>query len=653
MGRRLMGWWHLADHGPTINSSELDPNSGGCGMADVIGIDLGTTYSVVSIFNDVSGQVDVLSNKDGDRITPSVVAVNDDGQVLVGRAAKRFQVTHPDASVKEVKRRMGNLDKINIRNQQLTPQAISSMILRYLKESAELRLGQAVNRVVITCPAHFDESRRAATIQAGELAGLKVLQIINEPTAAALAYGLISSKVVSDAYDDEEEDEESLRVTNVAIYDLGGGTFDVTIFKLYGRNVQVLATDGDQYLGGADFDQEITNWALDLIKKKYGVDLSKKEKAVNRIRAEAEIIKQDLSTAQTRSINIPGLGVTPDGDPFDFEAELTRPEFEEMIRKWLDKSLARVEAALQGAKLTKNQIDEVLLVGGSSRIPAVQRMLKNYFGKEPKATLDPDLCVSIGAAILGATFPVSYDKTASTAGAVPGADEAPGKTPDVGQIIDVVGHSLGVAVMEELPDGREREAFSVLIPRFTPIPAQELKSYSTRSHLQTQVLIEVFQGENDDPRRNFYLGEVQLKGIAPRPDPMERARIDVKFSLDVNGVLSVSAIDTTSGKKQDVTFEFKGTAKLDKQQAEEEMRKLREIYEREQAAHATRSASAGIPPMYQKYWERVQALKERLSGAEQAEVEATMAAFLGALGGKGSVEDQLDKLMDVLIKYKG
>lgn len=634
-------------------------------MSDVIGIDLGTTYSVVSIFNSDTGQVDVIPNKDGDRITPSVVAVSDDGSVLVGRAAKRFQVTHPDAAVKEVKRRMGKLDKLNIRGKDLTPQGISSMILRYLKESAEARLARPITRAVITCPAHFDESRRAATIQAGELSGLRVLQIINEPTAAALAYGLISSKAVSAAYADDEEDEDSQSVTNVLIYDLGGGTFDVTVFKLFGRNVQVLATDGDQYLGGADFDQEITNWILAQIKKKYNLDLSQKEKSVGRIHAEAELIKQDLSTVPSRAITIPAVGVNSDNNPLDFEATLTRPELEEMLRPWIDKSMERVKVALDGAKVSKDQIHEILLVGGSSRIPMVQRVLKNYFGKEPKATLDPDLCVSIGAAILGATFPTGCDKVATVGGAesaVPGGAPATetataaavtGKTPDVGQIIDVVGHSLGVAVIDEMPDGHEREVFSVLIPRFTPIPAQRVNSYSTRSHLQTKVVIEVFQGENEDPRKNFYLGEVQLVDIAPHTDPTERTRIDVKFNLDVNGVLGVTAIDASTNRSQDVKFEFKGTAKLDKQQAEEEMRKLKEIYEREEAARAARAATGGIPPTYQKYWDRAKTLKARLQGAECTEVETAMNAFLAALAGKASVEDHFDKLMDILIKYKG
>ncbi len=621
-------------------------------MSDVVGIDLGTTYSVVSIFNDVTGQVDVIPNKDGDRITPSVVAVGDKGEVMVGRAAKRFQTSKPDATVKEVKRKMGQLEKLNIRGQELSPQGISSMILRYLKESAESRLNRPVKRAVITCPAHFDESRRAATIQAGELAGLQVLQIINEPTAAALAYGLISSKAVSAAHEEEEEEEEGQAVTNVLIYDLGGGTFDVTVFKLFGRNVQVLATDGDQYLGGADFDQDITNWIIDQIKRQYGVDLRANVKAEGRIRAEAELIKQDLSSAMSRSISIQGLGMTPQGDPLDFDGELSRLEFEAMLRPWIDKSMARVEVALQGAKLAKNQIDEVLLVGGSSRIPAVQRRLKEYFGKEPRATLDPDLCVSIGAAILGATFPATWEKT-PTPGTTPSPAAAPAKTPDVGQIIDVVGHSLGVAVMDQMPDGQERLVFSVLIPRYTPIPAEQIKSYVTRSHLQTQVVIEVYQGENEDPAKNFYLGEVQLKGIAPRSDPTERARIDVKFSLDVNGVLNVTAIDATSNRSQDVKFEFKGTAKLSKEQADEELRKLREMYEREQAAQATRAASGNIPPMYAKYWDRAETLKARLQGDEKAEVEAVMEAFRGALGGRGRVEDYLEKLIDILIKYKG
>jgi molecular chaperone DnaK len=619
-------------------------------MSDVIGIDLGTTYSVVSIYNDVTGQPDVLPNKDGDRITPSVVAVDDKGEVLVGRAAKRFQTRQPDAAVKEVKRRMGEAAKISIRGKELTPAGISSMILRYLKESAEARLGRPCTRAVITCPAYFDEPRRAATIQAGELAGLKVLQIINEPTAAALAYGLISGKAVSAAFEEEEE-EESQTVTNVLIYDLGGGTFDVTVFKLFGRNVQVLATDGDQHLGGADFDQEITNWILAQVKRQQGVDLSKDPKVVSRVRAEAEIIKQDLSSSMSRSISIPGLGKNKDGDPIEFEADLARPEFEEMLRPWIDKSMERVDAALQGAKLSKNQIHEVLLVGGSSRIPMVQRALRNYFGKEPKATLDPDLCVSIGAAILGATFPADYDKSAAAGPAV-GAAPAAAKTPDVGQIIDVVSHSLGVAAMEKGPDGQLREVFSVLIPRFTPVPAEKVNSYFTMSHLQTEVMVRVYQGENQDLSLNSDLGRVHLTGIAPRSDPMQRAQIDIKFKLDINGVLSVSAIDVTSGKQTDTEIEFKGTSKLSKDQVEEEMRKLRDIYEKEQAAQAARAADAGIPPMYQKYWDRAQALKMRLQGQDLADLEAVLAAFLAALSGRGSVEDQFDKLTDILLKHK-
>lgn len=629
-------------------------------MSDVIGIDLGTTYSVVSIFNESTEQVDVLTNQDGDRTTPSVVAVGEDGAVMVGRAAKRYQTKAPDATVKEVKRHMGSLDKLNIRDKELSPQGVSSMILRYLKESAEERLGRSLKRAVITCPAHFDESRRAATIQAGDLAGLQVLQIINEPTAAALAYGLISSEAVSDAYADEYEEEEDQEITNVLIYDLGGGTLDVTVFKLFGNTVQVLATNGDQYLGGTDFDREIANWIFEQIKDQYGVDLSNNPKVVARVQTEAEVIKQDLSSTMTRSITLFGLGVTPDGDVIEFDGELSRPEFEELISPWLDKGMKCVEAALEGARLSPDEIDEVLLVGGSSRIPAVQRRLKHYFGQDPQSTLDPDLCVSMGAAILGATFPDEYDQTATVGGAEAAAPEGeappmpppePSKGPDVGQIIDVVGHSLGVAVMEETADGRLHEVFSVLVPRFTPIPVQQTRSYSTMHHTQTEVVIRVYQGENKNPQQNYYLGEVQLVGIAPRTDPTARARIDVTFSLDVNGVLSVSAIDVGSGKSQDVDFEFKGTAKLDKDQAEEELRKLREIYDQERATQTTQTQDA-IPDVYKKYWDRAQDLKDRLEGNDRAELEAVMDDFHAALAGQGSVEAQWEKLLDTLLKHQ-
>ena len=474
-------------------------------MSKIIGIDLGTTNSCVAVME--GGKPTVIANTEGIRTTPSVVAFKKNGERLVGDPAKRQAVTNADNTISSIKRHMGSDYRVNIEDKKYSPQEISAMVLQKLKADAEAYLGESVNEAVITVPAYFNDAQRQATKDAGKIAGLDVKRIINEPTAAALAYGL----------DNEKEQK-------IMVYDLGGGTFDVSIIEIGDGVIEVLATSGDNKLGGDDFDQRVTDYLIDEFKKREGVDLSTDKMALQRLKEAAEKAKKELSSAATTNINLPFITATQDG-PKHFEMDLTRAKFDELTHDLVERTAIPVQNALKDAGLIASELSKVLLVGGSTRIPAVQDKVKLLTGHEPSKTLNPDECVAIGASIQGG-------KLAGDAGAG-----------DI-LLLDVTPLSLSIETQGGIA--------STLIPRNTTIPAKKSEVYSTAADNQTAVDIKVVQGERQFARDNKLLGEFRLDGIAPAPRGIPK--IEVTFDIDANGIVNVSAKDLGTGKEQHITI---------------------------------------------------------------------------------------------------
>ena len=473
-------------------------------MAKIIGIDLGTTNSCVSVLE--NNEVKVIANPEGNRTTPSVVSFKN-GEIIVGEAAKRQAVTNPD-TVMSVKRYMGTDHKENVNGKSYTPQEISAMILQNLKATAEAYLGEKVTEAVITVPAYFNDAERQATKDAGKIAGLDVKRIINEPTAAALAYGI---------------DKNSNKEQRVLVYDLGGGTFDVSILELADGTYEVLSTDGNNRLGGDDFDNRIVDYMVKEFKKNNNIDLSTNKSAMFRLKLEAEKAKKDLSGITTTDINIPFIAMDSDGSPVHFDMTLTRSKFEELIRDLVDSTTKNVRQALKGANLTTSDIDQVLLVGGSTRIPCVQELVRKELGKEPNRSINPDEVVAMGAAIQGGVLA--------------------GDVKDV-LLLDVTPLTLGIETLGGVA--------TPLIPRNTTIPTSKSQVFSTAADNQPAVDIHVLQGERPMAADNKTLGRFQLSGIplAPRGVP----QIEVKFDIDANGIVHVSAKDLGTGKVQTITI---------------------------------------------------------------------------------------------------
>jgi molecular chaperone DnaK len=506
-------------------------------MSKIVGIDLGTTNSVVAIME--ANQPKVLINSSGSRITPSIVGFTDKNERLVGQLAKHQQVTNPKNTIYSIKRFMGRrhhevhgeekivpyevvgaedeLVKVKVREKTYTPQEVSAMILQDLKKTAEDYLGEKVTRAVITVPAYFNDSQRQATKEAGEIAGLKVERIINEPTAAALAYGL-----------------DKRKGGKVAVFDLGGGTFDISILDIGDGVFEVMSTNGDGHLGGDDWDQRLIDYLADEFRKKEGIDLRKDPMALQRLKEAAEKAKCELSTVQETTVNLPFITATAEG-PKHLQVSITRARFEQLCESLFDRLREPCTTALRDAKLSPKDVDEVVLVGGATRIPRVQAIAKEIFGKEPNKSLNPDEVVAIGAAIQGGVLE--------------------GQVKDI-LLLDVTPLSLGIETLGGV--------MTKLIEKNTTIPTSKKEVFSTAADNQTEVTIHVLQGERPMAKDNRTLGRFNLTGIAPAPRGLPQ--IEVEFAIDANGILSVLATDKATGKSQNI--EIKGSSGLSKEEIE-------------------------------------------------------------------------------------
>ena len=496
-------------------------------MSKVIGIDLGTTNSCVAVIE--GGEPVVIPNAEGARTTPSVVAFGKTGERLVGQVAKRQAITNPDRTVSSIKRQMGSDYKVKIDDKKYTPQEISAMILQKLKTDAEAYLGEKVTEAVITVPAYFTDAQRQATKDAGKIAGLEVKRIINEPTAAALAYGI-----------DKENDQK------VMVYDLGGGTFDVSIIEMGDGVQEVLATAGNNRLGGDDFDQRVIDWIADEFKKSEGVDLRGDKMAMQRLKEAAEKAKIELSNVTTSTINLPFIGMNSDGTPLNLEMTLTRAKFNELTADLVEATMGPVRQAISDSGLKTSDLHKILMVGGSSRIPAVQEAVKKYTGVEPFKGINPDECVAIGAAIQGGVL----------AGDVKGL-----------LLLDVTPLSLGIETMGGIN--------TKIIDRNTTIPVKKSQIFSTAVDNQPSVEVHVLQGERDFAKDNKTLGVFHLDGIMPARRGVPQ--IEVTFDIDANGIVHVSAKDLGTGKEQSISITSSSNmSKEDIQKAVDEAEKFAE-----------------------------------------------------------------------------
>ena len=560
-------------------------------MSKIIGIDLGTTNSCVAVME--GGKPVVIANTEGARTTPSVVAFTKTGERLVGEPAKRQAVTNAEKTISSIKREMGTDYKKEIDGKKYSPQEISAMILQKLKADAEGYLGEKVSEAVITVPAYFNDAQRQATKDAGKIAGLEVKRIINEPTAAALAYGL----------DNEKEQK-------IMVYDLGGGTFDVSIIEIGDGVIEVLSTSGNNRLGGDDFDQKITDWMLDEFKKAEGVDLSTDKMALQRLKEAAEKAKKELSSATTTNINLPFITATAEG-PKHFDMNLSRAKFDELTHDLVEKTAEPVQNALRDAGLTAADLGQVLLVGGSTRIPAVQDKVKQLTGKEPSKSLNPDECVALGASIQGG-------KLAGDAGA--------------GEILllDVTPLSLSIETMGGIA--------TKLIERNTTIPTKKSQTFTTAADNQTAVDINVVQGERQFARDNKSLGQFRLDGIPPARRGVPQ--IEVTFDIDANGIVNVSAKDLGTGKEQHITITAGSNMSDDDiEKAVKEAAEFEAQDKKRKEAIDTRNDANAFVFQTEKALEEV---GSSLDAADKSAVEADLNALKAMVEAHQNAEDMTD-----------
>ena len=558
-------------------------------MGKIIGIDLGTTNSCVSVME--GGEAIIIPNVEGNRTTPSVVAFTKDGERLVGETAKRQAITNPDRTISSIKREMGSNYKIDIDGKDYTPQDISAMILQKLKADAESYLGETVSEAVITVPAYFTDAQRQATKDAGKIAGLEVKRIINEPTAAALAYGM-----------DKEHGQHKIMV-----YDLGGGTFDVSILEVGDGVFEVLATRGNNKLGGDDFDQRIINYIADNFKKENGVDLTQDKMSLQRLKEAAEKAKKELSTTMTTNINLPFISATAAG-PLHLNMDLTRAKFNELTHDLVEKTTEPVRSAIKDAGISASEIDKVLLVGGSTRIPAVQEAVKQIIGKDPQKDINPDECVAIGASIQGGVLT--------------------GEVKDL-LLLDVTPLSLG---LETLGGVTTR-----LIERNTTIPTKKSQIFTTAADSQTSVDIHVLQGEREMAADNTTLGRFQLEGIAPAPRGIPQ--IEVTFDIDANGIVNVSAKDLGTGKEQKITIT--ASSNLSKDDIDKKVKEAEEFAQQDKKKKENIEVKNNADQMVYQTEKLMKDLEGKISEDEKKDIEAKLADLKKA--SEGSDYDDMKK----------
>ena len=563
-------------------------------MANTIGIDLGTTNSVVAVME--GGKPTVIANAEGSRTTPSIVGFSKTGEKLVGQLAKRQAILNPDKTIASIKRHMGDDYKVNIDGKDYTPQEISAMILRKLADDASAYLGEKVTSAAITVPAYFNDAQRQATKDAGKIAGLDVLRIVNEPTAAALAYGL-----------------EKEKAEKVLVFDLGGGTFDVSILEIGDGVHEVLSTSGDTHLGGDDFDQKIMDWICEEFKKQEGIDLKGDKQAMQRVKEAAEKAKCELSSVMETNINLPFITADANG-PKHLDLNLTRAKFEDLCRDLLNRCKTPVENALKDAGITKNDINEVVLVGGSTRIPAVQQLVKEYTGKEPNQSVNPDEVVAVGAAIQAGVLA--------------------GEVKDI-VLLDVTPLTLGIETLGGV--------MTPLVPRNTTIPVSKSQVFSTAENNQTAVDIHVLQGERPMAKDNKSLGMFRLDGIPPAMRGLPQ--IEVTFDIDANGIVNVSAKDKATNKEQKITITNSSNlseADIDKMVKEAEANAAEDKKKKEEAEIKNNATSLiGSADRIVKDFEG------KIDSADKAKLDEQKAALQKALD-ENKPTDELKKLSEEL-----